>query len=414
MEKKQIDIVLLILLLFLFLSPSRFFNGGIYSITVKVISYNNGIFTVGDNIIILITGYLLLKNHFKAIYFNDFKYYFIILLLVYVYSVFFFGTTIYYFDGFSELFHYLLSFILSFFLIQRKEYRQTTFYAIIIAFVLLIIVSPLSMLYFRSYSNMHRAGTLGLGANDLGSIGSILIIFVIFSWEKKIISKKYLLILFLLGLLGIGLAASRRTVFIIALFLIVKVVPKNLKKSIFILTTLSVVLLLASNFLLKFISEHLDVPFFYRINWYLKVHEVFFSDQGRFLYFETFIKNIPNHLLGYGSLLDTASGLYHFETIHTHDIFLQYFAQYGVLVGSILGVALIIAILPPFFGDLELENEQQMIDLTKSYLFTMFISGFFSHPYVYPKEILFLSIFLFMGKFYLIFVKTKTNETSMT
>lgn len=333
-------------IILILLSPTTILSWGL--LTLSGNQFSNVFLSIVD-ITLLFYILLLITSETKKINASLFLKNVVFITIFFVYIIISYvrinAEYIYLLDGMTKINRFLLGYYYIRLLISRNIVNvNDLFQVFLISFIILSLASPLSITFYSIYSDqMQRAGSIGITPNYLALISSFLILSTIFL-------KKYKFLVFLSGILGVLFSASRRGIFITLIFIMLilivfifrgiksignkKKISKLLYNVFLSLLILISFIFTAINFdnILIFIYD--NFPLFYRFDFSQIFNANIYTDNVRSIIYSDSVELFKNNLFGLmGSDLYVA---HIFAYGHTHNVFMQIFIEFGIIVGTII------------------------------------------------------------------------------
>lgn len=330
----------------LLLSPTRLYMTGLFLLDFTTSFMSDVFISVIDVLLVLLLGFILYKNRKKIKKPN-----LVALIMMGVVGFLMLQSLItlilvddfvfkYFLSSISKLARFSL---MVWFIVSLIKFEILTFddfeVILVVSLMILVLVSPVSMIIYEIYGLMGRAGTLGFPSNYLGVLGSVLFVYAFFS-------KKTLLRITstIVGLTGAILSGSRRPLFFLAAFVvayiiyetIIKIrlfVRENNKKGIrkyLILMSAFIVFILV--FIILWNMSALDflksLPLIRRVLGYLESGQSLIVDNARLGIYKKVWNLITEHPFGLGGS-DAYLNVVYIAEGHSHNVFLQFALLYG-------------------------------------------------------------------------------------
>ena len=381
-KKENVKFLPIILLGVLLCSPTRIFHQGIMNETVEMLF---PFFSFSFLFLLAILAMLPIKG--KSNPFYDKVVFFLALGI-------FFSQLIYSFFGFKhdDIFQFnsaFIIFLISCYLIVKKLKTDDLFMVIKYSFLLLCIVSPIS-LFAGTYGDlMGRSGRLGVSPNEIALVGGTLFLYGLFT-------KKNMSIYVTIGFLAMLFSASRRVFFLCIFIFLIKLLFQ--RPFLFISIVIAILSLFYSYLYLNEDSiESLRqyVPLFDRVIFARDTNTntlSFFIDESRLTWWTDSLNLILQNPFEFRSHSEIQNLILSNQSDHVHNLFIQFCLQYGL----IFGIFLIILMFYPFFRILLFLNKNRNENTVFLGCFTILfgIYAIFDYPFFNLKCYSFIAYYL--------------------
>lgn len=395
-EKLNLSKILYTLLLFIILcSPSSFFSTGSLCIDLPLVSYGVCYFNVFTAFIFI----SIICFYAKPTIAN-----YILLML---FGLLLILTTLVAIAGYPDIgfdLLFLTAAILYSIKIIRLDNLSAVTVAMLYSFLFLILLS-----YFTStlsvYSDeMRRYGTVGFGPNELGFISLTVSVYAI-------LSRKYWILAF--AFYGALQSGSRRVLFLLPAITILIFAFNLNKKKLFAIAVIGFATYFAldSGFNLSRYLEEVD-SLSRLANFNLDDLSAFFVDEGRLEIWNSAVLNIE-YLSFRPSVPQIATLVYKSETMHSHNLYLQFMLEYGLLIGITLALANLLLIPVALYRIYKSEFYKGYAD-TFLFLASLYLSftsySLFDYPfYNYKMLFIYIVMITMIAKIYLRCYSHKTS-----
>lgn len=384
-KKENVKFFPLIFIGALICSPTRIFHSGLINESVEMLF---PFFSFSFLFLFAILAMLPIKGKSTSYYDKT--------VFSLVFAIFF-TQLIYSFLGFKhdDIFQFnsaFIIFLISCYLIVKKLKTNDILMVIKYSFLLLCILSPIS-LFAGSYGDlMGRSGSLGLSPNEVALVGGTLFLYGLFS-------EKNLPIYVTIGFLAMLLSASRRMFFLCLFIFLIKTLFQ--RPALFIGFVIAIFSLFYLYFQLNEDSvENIRqyVPLFDRLIFASDTNTStlsFFIDESRLTWWTDSLNLVLQNPFEFRSHSEVQNLILSNQSVHVHNLFIQFCLQYGL----IFGIFLTILMFYPFFRILLFLNKDRNENSVFLGCFTILfiVYAFFDYPFFNLKMLFIFCLFFTMS-----------------
>lgn len=386
------DIIVLILLVILYIAPSKSWSIGLIKVNSQFLSDHKLInLYLGILLITFLLILLLYRNRRSYKKENSFGWEKRTILFLYILSLIM-CLLVHGLSYFGDEFIKFIAIIMTYLMIKRllvNGKHDLLYKAIMLSIILLVLASFVSINY-GGFQEQQRAGTIGFGINETAMLSSILLCHSLFKRDHSIFDVIFVII----SIGAVAYTASRRGIIFAFICLFAFIISEcfiflwlnrrkkynieshNLSVGRAAFDILIIFILLVSISLVtegKLINDVRlnDIPIMKRIL-DLEKRDALLYDVSRIYIYEDSRKFISSNILwgALGSDLYLADNVY-YNNIHSHNIFIQFLARFGLIIF----ILLLMVILKKFCVMIKIIKRRSLIEKNKLRLLTLSIQG---------------------------------------
>jgi len=328
----KVNLLLLVFLVVIFIAPSFITTNGFLQQEILGISYS---FAAISYFLLFLILFCFMLYYISNLQIRVSKTVVLLFVSFVVFNTaaFLLNISFWFLEFLQNCLFFVISFIIAQYLVKNEEQDGLLVTALFTAITIICLLSPLSLSAYTTYGEeMQRAGGPGMGPNDLAIFSFACFI------SLSVIKTKWLQIaLFIISMIGILFAASRKALIGLLLFFMLK----SWKSFLISALIIAVIYFKMDDIVQWFIANTgLDIPFITRISFMIsqntEVGEAV-SDEGRSDYYTIFFQHFNEaSVFGLYAIPLVAYQYFHLQTIHFHNFIFEWIMLYGMPAASIL------------------------------------------------------------------------------